>query len=82
MSRATYEIRVAGEVPNGVLENFESVVLVAETKDTTLRAELTDSAALQGLLIALRQLDLVLLEVRREIVIEGADSPNGERPPS
>lgn len=80
MSRAAYEIRVAGEVPTEVLENFESVVLIAETMDTTLRAELTDSAALHGLLTALRQAGLELLEVRRELAMEDPNPLEPDHP--
>jgi hypothetical protein len=80
MSRATYEIRVVGEVPPELLEDFEGVALVAESMDTTLRAQLTDSAALNGLLIALRHAGLVLLDVRREIAMDGADASNTDRP--
>ena len=62
----TYEIRVEGEVPSEVLDNFEGVTSRGETLDTTLRADLAYAAALNGLLLALRQAGLVLLDVRRE----------------
>ena len=71
MARVTYEIRVEGEVPDEVLENFEGVTSEGETLDTTLRADLTDAAALHGLLLALRHEGLVLLDVRREF--DGSD---------
>jgi len=67
MTSATYEIRVEGVVPPDVLENVEGVSSVAATTDTTLRAELADTAALNGLLAALRREGLVLLEVRRDL---------------
>ncbi len=66
MTRVCYEIRVEGEVPEAVLDNFEGVTSQGETVDTTLRANLADAAALHGLLLALRRAGLVLLEVRRE----------------
>jgi hypothetical protein len=66
MPRVTYEIRVEGEVPDELLENFEGVRSEGETLDTTLHADLADAAALHGLLLALRREGLVLLEVRRE----------------
>jgi hypothetical protein len=72
MSRAVYAIRVAGEVPPAVLENFEGVTSIAQSLDTTLRADLVDSAALHGLLNALRDVGLVLVDVQRETE---ADSP-------
>jgi hypothetical protein len=67
MTRMTYEIRVEGQVPNEVLENFEGVTFERETLDTTLRADLADAAALHGLLLALRRAGAVLLEVRRDL---------------
>jgi hypothetical protein len=76
MARVTYEIRVEGHVPNEVLENFEGVTSEGETLDTTLRADLTDAAALHGLLLALRHEGLVLLDVRREF-----DGPEDELSP-
>lgn len=84
MGRMTYEIRVEGGVPHEVLENFEGVTSHGETSDTRLRADLADAAALNGLLVALRQAGLVLLEVRREFGGTGDDpaSPEGgQKPP-
>jgi hypothetical protein len=75
MSRATYEIRVSGEVPTDVLENFDSVILVVQSMDTTLRADLADAAALHGLLSALRGAGLVLLDVRRELSAQPDEPP-------
>ena len=80
MPRVLYEIRVEGEVPNEVLENFEGVTSQGETLDTTLRADLADAAALHGLLLALRHQGLVLLDVRREIDGPDADLPASESP--
>lgn len=73
MARVLYEIRVEGEVPNEVLENFEGVTSQGKTLDTTLRADLADAAALHGLLLALRHQGLVLLDVRREFEGPGDD---------
>lgn len=67
MPRATYEIRVEGEVPPEVLDNLDGVLMVAAATDTTLRADLADTTALNGLLAALRGEGLVLLEVRRDL---------------
>jgi hypothetical protein len=67
MSRAaTYEIRVDGEVPSEVFENFEGLTWINRSMHTTLRADLADPAALYGLIAALRRAGLVLLEVRRD----------------
>lgn len=73
MARVMYEIRVEGEVPDEVLENFEGVTSEGKTLDTTLRADLADAAALHGLLLALRHQGLVLLDVRREFGGTGDD---------
>jgi hypothetical protein len=67
MSRATYEIRVAGAVPPEVIEDFEGVSTVSMVTDTTLRADLVDTSSLHGLLAALRRAGLVLLDVRRDL---------------
>jgi hypothetical protein len=67
MPSVTYEIRVEGVVPLGVLENVEGVSAVAAATDTTLRAQLPDTSALNGLLATLRREGLVLLEVRRDL---------------
>ena len=68
MLRATYEIRIEGEVRPDVLAEIEGVTLVARSLQTTLRADLPDLAALYGLLNALRREGLILLDVRRDPV--------------
>jgi hypothetical protein len=80
MSRATYAIRVSGELPHGVLDNFEGVTSIAKSMDTALRADLADPAALHGLLRALRGAGLVLLEVRRELPTPPDPPPAGGQP--
>lgn len=80
MARVTYEIRVEGEVPDEVLENFEGVTSEGETLDTTLRADLVDAAALHGLLLALRSEGLVLLDVRREFASSDEESSTPDDP--
>jgi hypothetical protein len=81
MSRVAYQIRVAGELPERFFEDFSRVTVAVEPVGTTLRADLTDQAELNGLLDALRREGLVLLEVRREQVFEGNegsdDGPQG-----
>jgi hypothetical protein len=67
MPRVTYELRVEGEVPPEVLDDLDGVRTVAAATDTTLRADLTDTTALNCLLAALRREGLVLLEVRRDL---------------
>jgi hypothetical protein len=66
MSKAAYEIRVLGEIPPQVLEDFDRVTISVDPMETALRAELIDEAELQGILDAIRRAGLVLVEVRRE----------------
>jgi hypothetical protein len=66
MSRVAYQIRVVGEVPANIFEDFTRVTVAVDQVGTTLRADLTDQAELHGLLEALRRVGLVLVEVRRE----------------
>jgi hypothetical protein len=83
MSRAaTYEIRVDGEVPSDVFENFEGLTWITRSMHTTLRADLADPAALYGLLTSLRRAGLVLLEVWRELGESQDHAPDVEGQPS
>jgi hypothetical protein len=66
MSKAAYEIRVLGEIPPRVLDDFDRVTVSVDPIETALRAELADEAELQGILDAIRRCGLVLVEVRRE----------------
>ena len=67
MSRVAYEIRVAGEVPPRLLEDFEKITISVDPVGTTMVADLTDEAELRGILDALRRSGLVLVDVRRQI---------------
>jgi hypothetical protein len=66
MSRVVYQIRVAGALPDRFFEDFSRVTVAVDPVGTTLRADLTDQAELNGLLDALRRDGFVLLEIRRE----------------
>jgi hypothetical protein len=66
MSRAAYEIRVTGDLPPRLSEDFERVTVSADGSGATLYADLIDQAELHGLLDALRRDGLALVEVRRE----------------
>ena len=83
MSRAaSYEIRVDGEVPSDVFENFEGLTWITRSMHTTLRVDLADPAALYGLITSLRRAGLVLLEVRRELGESQDQAPDVEGQPS
>jgi hypothetical protein len=85
MSRVAYRIRVAGAVPPRFFEDFSRVSVADDEAGTTLRADLADMAELHGLLDALRRDGLVLVEVRREQVLDSesheATGNSRETPP-
>ena len=66
MSKSTYEIRIAGSIPVDVLENFRQIQTV-EPAGTILHAEQLDDAALWGLIDALRDAGIDLIEIRRDV---------------
>jgi len=66
MSKAAYEIRVLGEIPPTVFDDFDRVTVAVDPIETALRVELADEAELQGILDAIRRNGLVLVDVRRE----------------
>jgi hypothetical protein len=60
----TYEVRVQGGVPDGLVHQFGSILSVVSA-GTTLEVDVPDAAALLGLIDALRAAGVELLEVRR-----------------
>jgi hypothetical protein len=66
MAKSTYEIRVAGTVPLELLENFRQIETV-EPAGTILHAVQLDDSALWGLIDALRDAGIDLIEIRRAI---------------
>lgn len=70
MSRAAYEIRAIGKVPDRLLQDFEGVTVTIDLAGSTIRAELADEAELHGVLDALRREGFLLLDVRRETEFE------------
>jgi 2-keto-3-deoxy-6-phosphogluconate aldolase len=66
MGQSTYEIRVAGTVPLDLLENFRQIETV-EPAGTILHAKQLDDAALWGLIDALRNAGIDLIEIRHEV---------------
>jgi hypothetical protein len=65
MAKSTYEIRVAGTVPLDLLENFRQIDTV-EPAGTILHAVAMDDAGLWGLMDALRDAGVDLIEIRRD----------------
>jgi hypothetical protein len=66
MSKVAYQIRVLGDVPARLVEDFEKVTVESDELGATLRADLADQSELHGLLDALRREGLLLVDVRRE----------------
>ena len=66
MGKSTYEIRVAGTVPIELLENFRQIETV-EPAGTILHAVELDDAGLWGLVNALRDAGIDLIEIRRDV---------------
>ena len=66
MGKSTYEIRVAGTVPLELLENFRQIETV-EPAGTILHAVGMDDAGLWGLINALRDAGVDLIEIRRDV---------------
>ena len=66
MGKSTYEIRVAGTVPLELLENFRQIETV-EPAGTILHAVELDDAGLWGLVNALRDAGIDLIEIRRDV---------------
>jgi len=69
----TYEVRINGSMPSGVLEQLGRIRTV-QTAGTTLEVDVEDEAALWGLIDTLRSAGVDMLEVRRRQV----DNDDGE----
>jgi hypothetical protein len=64
MTQTTYEVWVAGVVPEQDLRDLGAVTLATERASTVLYGDISDQAALYGLLARLRSLGLEVIEVR------------------
>jgi hypothetical protein len=73
MGKSTYEIRIAGTMPVDLLENFRQIESV-EPAGTILRATQVDDAAIWGLIDALRDAGIELVEIRREVGLTPKES--------
>ena len=79
MAQATYEIRVAGTVPERDLRDMGAVTLAVDQVNTVLYG-IPDQAALYGLLARLRALGIEVVEVRRGSRTRHPPRPNGATP--
>jgi len=80
MAQTTYEIRVVGPVPAGLLPELGDVVMIELELRTVLTGMFTDQAALHGFLGRLRALGLDLVEVRAVAAPDDDGSPSEEAP--
>jgi len=74
MVEATYEIRVAGAVPEQDLSDMGAVVLAVEQVNTVMYG-IPAQSALHGLLSTLRALGIDVVEVRRILDSSAAGQP-------
>ena len=74
MPQTTYEVRVSGIVTDDVLAEFGDVRISTTGVSTVLAGEVTDQAALLGLLARLRAQGLDVVEVRRVLSSDDVDA--------
>ena len=60
-----YRIRLKGYLENKWSDWFEQMTISFEDEETILTGQVADQAALHGLLIRIRDLNLILLSVER-----------------
>jgi hypothetical protein len=65
VAQTTYEVWVAGVVPEQDLRDLGAVTIATERASTILYGDISDQSALFGLLARLRALGLEIIEVRR-----------------
>ncbi|MFC5266064.1 hypothetical protein ACFPJ1_28460 [Kribbella qitaiheensis] len=80
MALTTYEIRIVGQVPAGLLAQLGDVTVAELELRTVLTGRFTDQAALHGFLQRLRALGLDLVEVR-SVASPEDEEPQGEESP-
>ena len=71
MGTTRYEIRVAGELSEMMLAAFPGMTADIRGRETLLAGELTDQAALYGVLERIESFNLALVEVRRSSGVVG-----------
>jgi hypothetical protein len=65
MAHTTYEVRVAGLVPEEDLRDLGALTIKTEQANTVLYGTITDEAALYDVLARLRALGLEVVEIRQ-----------------
>ena len=78
MAAVEFEIRVAGRLPDDVLEELENVRVITQDVETVLRGPVRDQAALIGIINRLQGQGLELRGVRQ--VGAGQALPSARHP--
>jgi hypothetical protein len=65
MPQPTYEVRVAGMIPAGLLSELHDLTITVEPPETVMHGSLPDQSAVVGLISRIHGLGLRLIEVRR-----------------
>ena len=65
MLGATYQVRVAGEIPPELLAELRDLTVSIEPPETVLHGQLPDQSAVVGLISRIHGLGLRVIEVRR-----------------
>ena len=73
---STYEVRVTGTMPADMIERLGHIRAV-QAAGTTLEVEVPDDAALWGLIDALRNAGIDMLELRRRSTDSAASAESG-----
>ena len=79
MTAVEFEIRVAGSVPDDVLEELRDVRVVTESVETLLRGPVRDQAELIGILNRLQDWGIELRGVR-QLAPRGCPPARNHRP--
>ena len=74
MLEASYQVRVAGEIPADVLSELRDMTVSVEPPETVLHGQLPDQSAVVGLISRIHGLGLRLIEVRRLPADEGPEA--------
>ena len=75
-----FDVRVAGTVPDSVLQQLSHVEIISEELRTSLRGRFRDQAELHGFLATLRALGLDVVEIRRLAGAGGSDEEGDGQP--
>jgi hypothetical protein len=75
MLEASYQVRIAGELPAELLAELRDLTVSVEPAETVLHGSLPDQSAVVGLISRIHGLGLRLIEVRRLPDDEDTQSP-------